>query len=190
MPGAGVDEDRQALRSLDEEYARREVADEVDIRLSPFLRSYADKYQLFHVTNHPCRPALARMANGILNILGYPGKVPYIGEEYLPYPHVPLLPSVRRFMNARQDTTEWEIFDHGFNPKWEIFDNDSYHLPKMLLHRSEYFYRAISHLKKLPRNQLMSCLNAAHVRPFLERLAISNPSLPGIHAWAFSTPAC
>ena len=53
------------------EMRRREAGDEIDVLISPFLERYGEFAPLFHVINHPGRPALAYVANAILTRLGY-----------------------------------------------------------------------------------------------------------------------
>jgi hypothetical protein len=155
------------------EMRRREAADQIDVRLSPFLDEYGRQTQLFHIINHPGRPALAYMANAVLRHLGYAANVPNSGRRYLLYPHVPLSPSVARFLR-RQNARP---------AGWQVEDAERFHLPKMTLNRAEYYARAVADLKRYPTEELMACLGGHHVKPFFERLAAANPTLPGIDKW-------
>ena len=156
------------------EMRRRETGDGIDISFSPFLERHGEVAPLFHVINHPCRPALAYVANQTLAHLGYSAAVPFVGPEYLPYPHVPLNTCVRDFIRARAAGPS----------EWEIADGEKYHLPtKTLLTPAEYCARVVNHLRSYPREELLARLQDAHVRPFLQRLAHNVPGIPGIDMW-------
>lgn len=158
--------------SLDE-MRRRERAAGIEVTISPFLADYGTVTQIFHVINHPCRPALAYITNQVLARLGYPVGVPSSGDECLRFPHIPCLPSVVRFLRAG-----------GTGPKgWEIEDGELYHLPAEKLTRSEYFARAREHLAQFPKGDLLASLGNQDIRSFLQRVAIATPSLPGIQVW-------
>jgi hypothetical protein len=155
------------------EMRRREAGDEIDILISPFLERYGEFAPLFHVINHPGRPALAYVANAILTRLGYAATVPFTGRECLPFPHVPLPSCVRRFLHARG----------GGSSEWEIADGEKYHLPTATLTPAEYCARVVSQLRSYPREELLAHLQDGHVKPFLERLADAVPWIPGISMW-------
>jgi hypothetical protein len=155
------------------ELRRREEADAIDVSLCPFLEEYGHTGPLFHVINHPCRPALAYMTKKILDYLGYCGDVPSEGEEPLPFPHVPLSPSAVRSLAQR----------NSYPSRWAVYDTERYHFPKMVIHRLEYHRRAARLLRKLNRDTMFRFLGEPHVRPFLSRLAHANPALPGILRW-------
>jgi Polysaccharide biosynthesis enzyme WcbI len=160
------------------EMRRREAADGVDVPLSPFVEKYYLTMQLFHVINHPCRPALAYVANEICAHLGYSGGISAAGKECLPFPHVPFHPSVARFIRHQE----------GKPTGWDFGDLDLYHLPSERLAPADYLSKAIEHLNKYAKNDLRDYLKERpHVRSFLERVAVSMPSLPGIKIWALST---
>ncbi len=155
------------------ELKRREIADRVDVPLSPFVEEYAPQTQLFHVINHPCRPALAYIASHILRYLGYPGTVPPDVQEYLILPHVPLSHSVIRFITNR-----------GQHPAgWPTEDSENYRIPSGVFSRPDYLALAVSHLRTYPTSQLMTHLQDHRMKTFLSRLAKSNPSLPEIGMW-------
>ena len=147
------------------EMRRREASDEIDVRISPFLERYGDVRPLFHVINHPCRPALAYMANAILSFLGYAAAIPSTGRECLPFPHVPLTKCVSRFLRARG----------GDQSEWDIEDGERYHLPAATLTPAEYCARVVEHLRAKPREELIAGLQEPHVKPFLRRLAQTVP---------------
>lgn len=155
------------------EMQRREATDQIDVPLSPFLEEYGRQAQLFHIINHPCRPALAYMTNAVLRHLGYPANVPDSGRRYLLYPHVPLAPSVARFLRRQ----------NAHPAGWPVEDREKFHLPKATLDRTDYYTRAVADLRQYPTDQLMACLNDHHVKPFLARLAAANPALPGVDMW-------
>jgi hypothetical protein len=154
------------------EMQRREAVDNVDIPLSPHLMKYGNSVQIFHAINHPYRSVFAYVANEILKSLGYKASIDARGRECLPFPHVPLPPAVTRYLRQRKLTVEWSIESE-----------ENYHFPKELLSRIQYYERAITHLRKYPRDHLLGCLRAPLVRPFLERLAAFNSRLPGIGMW-------
>jgi Polysaccharide biosynthesis enzyme WcbI len=155
------------------EMRRREASDEIDVRISPFLDRYGDSRPLFPVITHPCRPALAYMANAILTHLGYAAAVPFSGRECLPYPHVPLPKCVSRFLRTRG----------GNRSEWDIADGERYHLPTATLTPVEYCARVVDYLRSKPPEQLLAELQKPHVRPFLQRLAHRVPGIPGIERW-------
>jgi len=155
------------------EMQRREVVDQIDVPISPFLQEFGRKAQLFHIINHPYRAPLAYMANAILRHLGYAANISAAGPEYLPFPHVPSPPSVVRFFSRQNACPEG----------WWIEDGHRFHLPNLRYTRAEYQIRAVAHLRRYPREELMECLNGHHVKGFLSRLAASSPALPGIDLW-------
>jgi len=153
------------------EMRRREIADDIDIPLSPFLDQFGTTTPLFHVTNHPYRQAIAYITNAILAYLGLSGKVPMTGDECLRFPHVPLAGSVRRFLRK----------NGGGDPAWEVPEPDKYLLPDG--HRYpcvEYCDLVVTHLRSYQRKELLDALRQPHVRPFLQRLADTVPTIPGI----------
>ncbi len=155
------------------EMRRRDQVDLIDVPISPFLANYAASMQIFHVINHPCRPALAYTANMILSHLGYPAGISAIGKELLRFPHIPCPPCVERFMQRRG----------GRIPEWCLEDPALYHLPTEKLTRWEYFVRCYEYLEQLPRADLMACLDEPQIRAFLQRVASKIPTLPGISVW-------
>jgi hypothetical protein len=155
------------------EMRRREASDEIDVRISPFLDRYGDSRPLFHVINHPCRPALAYTANAVLTHLGYAAAIPFTGRECLPFPHVPLPKCVSRFLRARG----------GDQSEWETADGERYHLPTATLTPAAYCARVVDHLRTKPPEELLARLQQPHVRPFLHRLAHAVPGIPGIGIW-------
>ncbi len=156
-----------------DELKRREALDGIDVLLSPFLEEYGRTTRLFHVINHPYRQALVYIANGVLGRLGYGQTVPYLGADCIRLPHVPLSASVQRFLRK----------NHRGDDSWEIADAHKFHLPKGVLTRAEYVLRVVDHLRTFPRESLMACLQAPHVLPFLQRLAIAAPAIPRIEMW-------
>ena len=162
----------EIARSI-EEARRREHVDQIDVPMAPFLEEFGSSIQIFHVINHPCRPALANVANQILATLGYPANVHAVGQELIPFPHIPLIPSVERFMATG-----------GRGPgEWRISDGERYHLPSETLSRAEYFDRACEHLRQFSEAEILACLNEPHTKSFLERVAVSNPYVPYIKSW-------
>jgi len=153
------------------EMRRREAAHKIDVPLSPFLDEHGRQTQLFHIINHPCRPALAYITNGALGHLGYPGNVPSDGRRYLPFPRVPLAPAVARHVQ--------KLHPAG----WQAEDREQFHLIKETLTRAEYYLRAVTTLRQQPSENVMACLKSAHAVPFLARLATAHPELPGIAMW-------
>lgn len=156
------------------EMRRREGQDGIDVPISPFLEEYGRSTQIFHVINHPCRPALAYVANQILAFLGYSPGVPAVGEDLIRFPHIPVPPSVERFIST-----------HGRQiPEWQVEDGQTYHLPDERLSRPDYIRRAVHHLGNYTKAELEIYLQETHTRSFLHRLAIAVPGLPGIDRWA------
>jgi hypothetical protein len=162
----------EEINSSIAEMQRRESAG-TNIQVSPFLRRYGHNTPLFHVINHPCRPALAYIANAILIYLGYSAGISCTGPECLPYPHVPLHASVLRYL----------LESGGGMDAWEVPESTSYHLSTARLSPVEYCARVVSHLGAYPRKKLTACLHDAHVKPFLRRLAKAVPSIPEIEMW-------
>ena len=157
-----------------QEMQRREEGDLIDIKFSPFLLEFALAGQVFHVTNHPCRPALAYVANRILRQLGYKGDVPSVGKELIPFPHVPVPPPVRSYLNAQGH----------LNGEWRLENEDLYHLPSGNLTRQEYIVLAYEHLCRYDQAQLEASLNERPIRNFLERFARKDAGVSALHASA------
>jgi hypothetical protein len=191
LAAAGVSSDRITAILLDEdlhteafilkeielaigEIQRREAMDHIDVPLSPFLQEFSRQAQLFHIINHPCRPALSFITNGVLRHLGYAANVAARGRRYLLFPQVPPAPSVIRFLRRPENA-------HPVG--WDFEDGDRFHLPKATLTRAEYYARAVADLRLHPPEDLMACLRDPYVTPFLNRLAAANPGLPGIDIW-------
>jgi hypothetical protein len=152
---------------------RREAVDLIDVPISPFLEEYGQRTQLFHIINHPCRPALAFVANAVLRRLGYNSKVATSGRGYLPFPKVPLSPSVNLFLRRRNT-----------HPKgWPTQDEERFHLPKAILTREEYYTRAVDDLKRFTPAELTACLKDHRSHAFLSRVATANPNLPDMHMY-------
>lgn len=157
----------QEIEASIAEIGRRENADGVDAPLSPFLQEYGRSAQLFHVINHPCRPALAYVANEILTHLGYAKAVPDVGEDYIRFPHVPCSPSVARFLDA-------DI------PAWSVPDGNRFHLPDKAMEPREYILRAVFHLRGFDPDVLRGCLNDHRAKPFLDRAEDASPMLKNL----------
>lgn len=164
---------REQIKLSIDEMCRREVADGIDVPLSPFLEEFAYQTQLFHVINHPCRPALAFIANKILESLGFPRRVSLVGMEYIPFPHIPFLPAVRKLISWRGDGLEG----------WSLSDAELYHLPNRKLSPPDYYMFACEHLNSFAHAVLEECLSEPHVRTFLSRVARSMAWVPDIQRW-------
>jgi hypothetical protein len=160
------------------EMRRREGSDGIDVQLSPFLERYGAVTPLFHVINHPMRPALAYMANTILTRLGYTATVPLAGKECLSFPHVPLTKSVTRFLASRGEQ----------RPEWALTDSGRYVLPTATFTPVEYCARVVGQLRSHSREELLAPLKGPHVLPFLQRLAEAVPGIPGIEMWRTAEP--
>lgn len=169
--------DHEIARSI-AEMERRERVDGIDLPISPFLATYGRSTQIFHVINHPYRPALAYVANEALRYLGYPAHIPLAGEELLRFPHIPLPPSVARLMHTREPKPA----------NWEIGDKELYHLPAEKLTRAEYYAKLYAHLKRYSWGELTDCLQVPHVRRFLQDAAEAMPFLPNIDMWREGRP--
>jgi hypothetical protein len=158
--------------SLDE-IRRREVDDRIDIQISPYLQEYCRIKPMFHIQNHPLREVMVFIANEVLAKIGCSERVPIKGLDYQPEPHVPLLPSIARYINAKRDDT-WgplpieTVLIHGFQPMTQ----DEYYLC-MLEGLARYcpaeIFQAIK--QRWPTVQV------------LRRLAAQGSTIPGITRW-------
>jgi len=92
--------DTEIQTSLDET-TRREIEDQIDIKIGPFLARNCRSRTLFHIQNHPLRETTAFIANQILARLGQPACVPIEGRDYQHGTHIPPLPSVARYLRVR-----------------------------------------------------------------------------------------
>ena len=142
------------------EISRREQADAVDVPFSPFLEQFGLDMPLFHVVNHPCRPALAYMANEILAHVGYPKRIPALGEDHLQFPHIPCAPSVAQYFVKRNCLVA----------EWRVPDDQLYHFPKEKLERAEYIARAAAHFRTVPADVLRDCLEDHRAQPFIDKI--------------------
>ena len=142
------------------EISRREQADAVDVPFSPFLEQFGLDMPLFHVVNHPCRPALAYMANEILAHVGYPKRIPALGEDHLQFPHIPCAPSVAQYFVKRNCLVA----------EWRVPDDQLYHFPKEKLERAEYIARAAAHFRTVPADVLRDCLEDHRAKPFIDKI--------------------
>lgn len=145
------------------EIERREQEDGVDVALSPFIRRFVMCGPLFHVINHPCRPALAHVANKVLAHLGYTRPVPELGEDHLKYPHVPGSPSVAKFLAQRGKDI----------PAWHIEDGERYQLPGESICRENYIAKAVKHLRGHEPEVLQSCIRDHRAQSFLHRVELA-----------------
>jgi Polysaccharide biosynthesis enzyme WcbI len=149
------------------ELRRREREDAVDVLLSPFLERFGMQVPLFHVVNHPCRPALAYVASGILGRLGYMHTVPETGEDHIRYPHIPCSPSVERFFARRRNDA----------PMWRVQDGGRYQFPKESLDPQDYIAGAVNQLRGYTNEILQSCVDDNRAKPFLARAKAAEPGL-------------
>lgn len=83
-----------------EELRRREDADQLTVRLSPWLAACGARRQTFHVINHPTREVMAFVANAILEALGEDPAVSSEGHDDLGRPHIPPAPSVLHHLGS------------------------------------------------------------------------------------------
>lgn len=145
------------------EIKRREIEDKIDIPLSPFLDRTAWSQQEFHIVNHPYRAAYVHVIDGILDHLGYPDRVPAVGTCWQPLPHIPLLPSVRRFLRS----------NGGTPPNRPDPADDMVLAPNRPPMRLEDFYRAMTRdLQTVPRRELIAATRQrSWSREFLSRLS-------------------
>ncbi len=95
------------------EIRRREIADGMDVPISPFLEEHARLAAMFHIVNHPFRATYAYMINGILQFLGFSERVGSSGADWQPVPHMPLLPAVRRYLDRADRRGPKEPDDYG-----------------------------------------------------------------------------
>ncbi len=147
----------QEIEASIAEIRRRESADGTDVRFSPFLEEYGRSTQIFHVINHPCRPALAYMANEILTHIGYDRAVPEVGEDHIKYPHVPCAPAVIRFFARSTRAIHTRSYD------------DRFHFPNENLSRRQYIHRSVTHFRSRSRTDLEICVGDSRAKPFLDR---------------------
>lgn len=164
----------QEIQLSIDEMLFREIDEEIDVPLSPFLQDYACHSQIFHVINHPMRLALAQTANQILRHLGCSSDVSATGREYLSFPSIPVCPSVRRLF----------VGEPALPLGWAVGDQLRYHVPNMEpIDVLDYQERAAAHLREFGTDVLLDVLADEHVRPFLARAAEAGIDVPGIGQW-------
>jgi hypothetical protein len=91
---------------------RREIDHQTTIRFSPFLEERCWTEVTMNTVNHPRRPALAYMVREIFQILGLHGTVRDEGEECIPTPVYPPLPTVLHHLGL-PDATPLLVFPDG-----------------------------------------------------------------------------
>ncbi len=94
------------------ELRRREHKHQTTIRLSPFLEERCRSELTMNTVNHPKRPALVAVLRDIFKALGLTATVPMAGEELLPLPFYPPLPSVLHHLELA-DTAPMFLFHNG-----------------------------------------------------------------------------
>ena len=164
------------MRRSIEEARRREIIDAVDVPFVPFLEAFTTRVQLFHTTNHPYRPALVWITRRILHKLGIPLSIevpPPDGPEPIPFPHIPLPPSVKRLLTGPDASLAG----------WTTPQDEVYHLPNEVMGILEYYECAARNLASYKAIELIQFLAESRARSFLARLARVRPDLPGIGFW-------
>jgi hypothetical protein len=156
-----------------EETRRREVDDRIDILISPYLNEHCRTRTMFHIQNHPLRETSAYIANGILERLGYPGRVSVEGQDYQKDTHIPPLPSVARFLRKHRN-------GDGSRGPDEIVLMPTH--PPMT--QADYYTMLVQQLAAAPANDVIEAV--ARRWPtiqVLRRLAAQGSDIPGISRW-------
>lgn len=148
-----------------EAIVRRERNESIDIELSRFLTNFGYERQLFHTNNHPCRPALAFIANEVLGRLGYPQTVASSGPDFLQFPHIPCSPSVEQYFKKRGSTNHIE----------EPVTGASFRFPKESMDRAVFVERAFQFLSQYSDEELRIGTAEDRSKAILERLRSAVP---------------
>ncbi len=157
-----------------EETERRELADKIDLPISPFLREHCRVRTLFHTYNHPLRETMVYIINCLLDRLGASERVTVSGHDYQPVPNVPPMPAVARFFREHgggvaADAASTIVAMPGDPPETQ----------------AAYFSRMTNRLGAVPRDALNDLISKRWPAiQVLRRLAAQGSSIPGIARWA------
>jgi Polysaccharide biosynthesis enzyme WcbI len=161
------------IRISIEETKRREIDDHIDVGISDFLEQTSRSRMLFHIYNHPYREIMAVILNGVFERLGLSARVPLDGHDYQPWPHVPVLPTIARFMR-----------NHGGDATPPVNDE------RVAMHRLKpiapaRYYRYLSGtLSGVPSDELFAAIAKRWPTvQVLRRLARAGSPIPGIGRW-------
>ncbi len=150
---------RNAVRKAVVELARREEEGLTEIRVSDLYAALAGEQQVGHTINHPVRRVFARAANRILRLLGEPGSVPEEGPDYLPLPHLPLLPATERALGLKPDGAA------------------HFRLGKRTILPADYIRDLVAHYRALPAGKLEEALRESReAMSFFADIAATHPS--------------
>ena len=168
------DEDIEAeIQASLDEMRRREVVDQMDILITPFLEEHCRTRPLFHIQNHPLRETMVFVANQILERLECTGRAAVDGHDYQCQPHVPLLPSIDRYLCAqRGDPTGRGPAEMVLIPGYPPMTQAEYYgcmLEGLARYSAEEIFQTI--VKRWPAVQM------------LRRLAAQRSPLPGAERW-------
>ena len=155
------------------ETRRREVDDQIDIKISPYLEEHARVRMLFHICNHPTRETAVFVANAVLDRMGFCRRVPVEGYDYQAYPHMPPLPSITRFLASNSGLT--------LDP--EIYEMVRLHtVPGVALNL--YYGQMIEKLSAIPPEELYRLIECRWPSiELMRRLAENNSVIPGLERW-------
>jgi hypothetical protein len=155
------------------ETKRREIEDEMDVKISPFLEEHSRTRMLFHINNHPMRETAVFIANAILERMGFPRRVLVEGHDYQPNPHVAPLPAITRFLASRS----------GIMPDPGLYDTVLLHgIPGTPI--SVYYSQMIERLALVPAAELFASIAGRWPTiQVLRRLAAHNSAIPDIERW-------
>ncbi len=152
---------------------RREADDKIDVPLPPFLEQFATETVVSNTVNHPRRGAFLDIGSQILRKLALDVRIPAAGQEYLPFPRIPCLPAVARFLGSATRK----------HPEWAVQDEDHYLLAEGLLTRAQYWNKQVALLKSHSGDALLAMLRRSKANGFMTRLARARPDLPAMEIW-------
>jgi hypothetical protein len=144
-------------RSVDE-LARREADGHVDVPVSDIYAELGRQAQVGHTINHPTRRVLLRVAERILRLLGQAADLPEAGPEYLPLPHLAVLPATQRALGLAPD------------------QEPHYRLANRAVEPDAFLRLLVEHYQGLPAGALGTALRASReATSFFEGIAASHP---------------
>jgi hypothetical protein len=158
--------------SLDE-MKRREIDDQMDILITPFLEKYCRAKALFHIQNHPLRETMVFITNQILDRIGCTARVPVDGRDYQREPHVPPLPAIARYLRTQRGDLEGAkssemVLIPGYPP----------------MTQADYYGCMLEGLARLGLDEIFQVIKSRWPTvQLLRRLAAQGSALPGASRW-------
>ncbi|MGG5818828.1 WcbI family polysaccharide biosynthesis putative acetyltransferase [Falsiroseomonas sp. HW251] len=135
-PGFGSAEATEAaLAAALDALRAREAEGGVDVAASDIYAEACRRGQVGHTVNHPVRAIFVALANRILARLDQLADLPEEGADYLPSPHIPMLPSTARQLGIGGAEEGFVINGRRFA-------------------QADYFARVLAHYRSLPEGAL------------------------------------